>query len=184
MIRTKREAILAGACRVVRAEGGAGLTLEAAAREAGVSKGGLLYHFPNKEALIAGMMSQICADFDAAIEQELADDPAPGPGRWVRAYVRLSCNIEAQPLDVLYSALVAAIGTNINLLEPLRAAFDRWQRRAVDDGLDPALATMVRLTADGLWFADLMGFAPPDAGLRAQVCARLISLADNDDMSG
>jgi AcrR family transcriptional regulator len=176
---TKREAILAGACRVVRAEGGAGLTLEAAARAAGVSKGGLLYHFPNKEALITGMIDQICADFDAAIAHELADDPAPGPGRWVRAYARLSCDIEAQPLDALYAALVAAIGTNLALLAPLRAAFDRWQRRAVDDGLDPTLATLVRLAADGLWFADLMGFAPPDAALRAQVCARLIALADH-----
>jgi AcrR family transcriptional regulator len=175
---TKREAILAGACRVVRAEGGAGLTLEAVAREAGVSKGGLLYHFPNKEALIAGMIDEICADFDAAIEHELAGDPTPGPGRWVRAYARLSCDIAAQPLDVLYAALVAAIGTNPALLEPLRAAFERWQCRAVDDGLDPALATLVRLAADGLWYADLMGFAPPDADLRDQVCARLIALAD------
>ncbi|MEI7643028.1 MAG: TetR family transcriptional regulator [Chloroflexales bacterium] len=179
IIHTKREAILAGACRVVRGEGGAGLTLEAVAREAGVSKGGLLYHFPTKAALIAGMIGQICADFDGAMERELANDPVPGPGRWVRAYARLSCDAEAQPLDVLYAALVAAIGTNPALLDPLRTAFDRWQRRAIDDGLDPALATLVRLAADGLWFADLMGFAPPNADLRAQVCARLIALADS-----
>jgi AcrR family transcriptional regulator len=180
---TKREAILAGACRVVRAEGGAGLTLEAAAREAGVSKGGLLYHFPSKEALITGMIDQICGDFDSAIERELADDPAPGPGRWVRAYARLSYDIAAQPLDTLYAALMAAIGTNLALLDPLRAAFDRWQHRAVEDGLDPALATVVRLAADGLWFADLMGFAPPDSDLRAQVCARLIAMVTHDGVS-
>jgi AcrR family transcriptional regulator len=174
---TKREAILAGACRVVRAVGRAGFTLDAVAREAEVSKGGLLYHFPTKEALIAGMIDQLCADFDAAIERELAGDAVPGPGRWVRAYARLSCDVAAEPLDGLYAALVAAIGTNQELLEPLRAAFDRWQRRAIDDGLDPSLATLVRLAADGLWFAELMGFAPPSAALRAQVCARLIALA-------
>jgi AcrR family transcriptional regulator len=179
MTLSKREAILAGACRVVRAEGGAGLTLEAAAREAGVSKGGLLYHFPSKEALITGMIEQLCANFDAAMDRELAADEAPGPGRWVRAYARLSCAVAAQPLDGLYAALIAAIGTNIELLGPLRAAFERWQRRAIDDGLDPALATLVRLASDGLWFADLMGVAPPSPELRAQVCAQLLALASH-----
>ncbi|NTW01817.1 MAG: TetR/AcrR family transcriptional regulator, partial [Oscillochloris sp.] len=134
MANTRREAILAAACRVVRAEGGSRLTLEAVAREAGVSKGGLLYHFPNKEALIGGLIDQICTDFDAAIEHELVTDSVPGPGRWVRAYARLSCNVEAQPLDVLYAALVSAIVTNLDLLAPLRAAFERWQRSAVADG--------------------------------------------------
>jgi AcrR family transcriptional regulator len=163
----------------VRAEGLGGLTLEAVAREAGVSKGGLLYHFPTKEALIAGMIAQICVDFDAAIDHELAAEQVPGPGRWVRAYARLSCDVAAQPLDVLYAALIAAVGTNTELLNPLRDAFARWQRRAVDDGLDPALATLVRLAADGLWFADLMGFAPPGPELRSQVCAHLLALADH-----
>jgi AcrR family transcriptional regulator len=178
MASAKRAAVLAAASRVVRAAGVAGLTLEAAAREAGVSKGGLLYHFPHKEALIAGMIDQLCADFDAAIERALAEDPTPGPGRWLRAYVRLSCDLEAQPLDELYAALAAAVSVNPQLLDPLRAAFARWQRRAEDDGLDPALATLVRLAADGLWFTDLMGFAPPAAALRAQVAARLLALAD------
>lgn len=177
MTQSKREAILAAACRVVRAEGAAGLTLEAAARAAGVSKGGLLYHFPNKEALIAGMIDQICQDFDAAIAHELDSDPMPSPGRWLRAYIRLSCTAESGSLDALYAALIAAVGTNLSLLNPLRAAFARWQRLAVADGLDPALATLLRLAADGLWFADLMDFASPGPELRAEVCARLLALA-------
>ncbi|NTW04124.1 MAG: TetR/AcrR family transcriptional regulator, partial [Oscillochloris sp.] len=49
---------------------------------------------------------------------------------------------------------------------------------AVADGLDPALATLVRLAADGLWFADLMNFAPPDTALRAQIRTQLIALAE------
>ena len=40
----------------MQCKGVAKLTLEAVAKEAGVSKGGLLYHFSNKEALIEGMI--------------------------------------------------------------------------------------------------------------------------------
>jgi AcrR family transcriptional regulator len=47
-------------------EGVSGMTLEAVAREAGVSKGGLLYHFPSKEALIGGMIGRLIDRFEAA----------------------------------------------------------------------------------------------------------------------
>lgn len=49
---SKRTTILQVACRLVRKLGASHLTLDAVAKEAGVSKGGLLYHFPTKEALI------------------------------------------------------------------------------------------------------------------------------------
>ena len=43
---TTRKSILEAASRVTAREGALNLTLEAVAKEAGVSKGGLLYHFP------------------------------------------------------------------------------------------------------------------------------------------
>lgn len=49
---SKRSSILLAASIVVKNNGVEKLTLEAVAKEAGVSKGGLLHHFPNKEALI------------------------------------------------------------------------------------------------------------------------------------
>ncbi|WP_415841676.1 TetR/AcrR family transcriptional regulator, partial [Paenibacillus macerans] len=55
---SKRNAILQAAAKVARESGVEHLTLDAVAQEAGVSKGGLLYHFPNKEELISGMVKQ------------------------------------------------------------------------------------------------------------------------------
>ena len=49
--------ILDAAEAIVRRAGVAALTLEAAAREAGVSKGGLLYHYGSKEALLTGLLN-------------------------------------------------------------------------------------------------------------------------------
>ncbi|HEX2186239.1 MAG TPA: TetR/AcrR family transcriptional regulator, partial [Chloroflexota bacterium] len=88
-----RQAILQGAARVIREAGVGHLTLEAVAQEAGVSKGGLLYHFPSKDALISGMLAQLMEDFTADIARELAREPGAAPGRWLRAYVRASAAV-------------------------------------------------------------------------------------------
>src|SRR6266404_2353237 len=65
---------------VVLSQGINCLTLDAVAAEAGVSKGGLLYHYPSKEKPIAAMVERIVRkwqdDFHAAIEAV-----EPGPGR-------------------------------------------------------------------------------------------------------
>lgn len=43
-------------------DGIAALSLNAVAREAGVSKGGLLHHFPNKQALIFALVRPAAGD--------------------------------------------------------------------------------------------------------------------------
>ncbi|EAE2866200.1 TetR family transcriptional regulator, partial [Listeria monocytogenes] len=52
----KKNNLLTAASEIVKEEGVVKLTLEAVAQRAGVSKGGLLYHYPSKEALIKGMV--------------------------------------------------------------------------------------------------------------------------------
>ena len=149
------------------------LTLEAVARVAGVSKGGLLYHFPSKETLITELVADRVARFDVAITDAAAEEGGPTRGRWLRAYVRLTF-APPQPGSDLTAALFAAAATNQALLAPVWAAFERWQSRALADGLDPTAATLVRLAADGLWFADLFGAAAVTAPLRAALCEALI----------
>lgn len=118
--RSKRQLLLEAAGRVVLAEGAANLNLEAAAREAGVSKGGLLYHFPTKDDLIAGMVEHIGARFARTLEQERARDPdTTAPGHWLRAYIRASFAPD-QNLFALSAGLLAAVATDPALLAPLR----------------------------------------------------------------
>jgi AcrR family transcriptional regulator len=173
--RETRRAILNSAARVIRADGVAGLTLEAAAREAGVSKGGLLYHFPSKDALIVGMMADVLDRFEQEVERAAAADPEGGPGRWLRAFVRVTFTPAPDEVDMT-AGLLAAVAADPALLEPVRAAFDRWQRRAEQDGLDPALATVIRLAADGVWFADLLDVAPLTGARRERALAALLDL--------
>ena len=173
-----RRMLLEAAALVVREAGVAGLTLEAVARAAGVSKGGLLYHFPTKNALVAGLVEDRLRRYDEAIEAAMAEDPDQGPGRWLRAYVHLTFDPSSDEIN-LTAPLLAAAGENPALLAPFWAAFERWQARAVTDGVDPVVATLIRLAADGLWFTDLFEAAPLSAALRTQVGEALRELARN-----
>lgn len=172
-----RDAVLRAADRVVIESGVSGMTLEAVAREAGVSKGGLLYHFPSKEALIGGMIGRLIGGFEDALGRELRRDEGAGSGRWTRAYARASFADDRWYLQVS-AGLLAAVAENPGLLAPLRKGYEDGQRWAERDGIDPAVATLVRLAADGLFFAEVLGFAPPEGALRERVLEALLSLTE------
>jgi len=81
------------------------------------------------------------------------------PGAFTRAYVRATMEPISEGEERLGAALLAAAAAEPALLVPLQRAADGWQARLVDDGLDPATATVVRLACDGLWLCDLFGLA-------------------------
>ncbi len=174
-ISTTRQNILQAAYQFVQREGGDRLTLEAVAHEAGLSKGGLLYHFPTKDALIGGMVAYLIDQFEGDLNRAFAEENS-GPGSWLRAYIRASCNSPDEESNGA-SALLAAVANNPALLEPLRAHYASWQAHIENDGVSPARATIIRLALDGLWFADLLDLAPPNGPLREQLIAELFALA-------
>jgi AcrR family transcriptional regulator len=174
---SKRESLLRAAATVVAERGYSALTLDAVGAATGVSKGGLLYHFPTKEALVAALLEDLLTGFDADQSAAHDADPTP-PGAWTRAYLTASA---APPQDesaeLAAVALLAAVGYDPSLLEPLQNQYRNWVERLDDDGLPGVDAHVVRLAADGLWAADLFDLAPPDPLLRSRIHARLGELA-------
>jgi AcrR family transcriptional regulator len=173
--------ILDAAESIVIRDGVARLTLDAAAAEAQLSKGGVLYHFHTRDALVSAMVERLVAAFDDDLAQESAsDDEDDRAGRYVRAYVRATIRPAQTPQDIQReragAAVLAAMACEPQLLEPLRRSFDRWQERLATDGVDPIRATVARLAADGMWLGDLFGFAPLAEPLRSQVAAFLSDL--------
>lgn len=152
-----RKRVLYAAGRVVLQQGVRGLTLEVVAREAGVSKGGLLYHFASKDELLTGMVREFVALTESRMARAMEEDNAPG--QWIRAYLDASTVDRAgdDPMDQLATSMLAAGASNTALLEPLYARQADWQRRQQNDGIDPVIAAIVRLAADGLWMNDLFG---------------------------
>ena len=48
----------------------------------------------------------------------------------------------------------------------------------LEDVADPVDAWVVRLAADGLWYSDLFGIAPPEGADRGRLIERLLALAE------
>lgn len=175
-----RDDLLKAAERIVVRDGASTLTLDAVARDSGISKGGVLYHFPTKDALITAMIDRISDRFERDIDARLKQLPA-SPGRWTRAYLDASLD-EASWTDDLNAAanagLLAAIAASPATLDPLRIRYAHWQAQIEVDGIDPSVGTLIRMAVDGLWLADLLGLAPPDAATRAQLHTQLIQLIE------
>ena len=170
---TKRR-IVDAAERVVLRDGVGHLTLEAAATEAGLSKGGVLYHYPTRDALVAAMVTRIIEQFEEDIDAFLPEPGSPEanrPGAYARAYVHATLEPAAPGQERLGAALLAAAAAEPELLVPLQKAADGWQARLEGDGLDIALVTVLRMACDGLWMCDLFGLASPRGDLRAAVGA-------------
>ena len=145
--------ILNAASKIVSERGIFNLTLEAVAAEAGFSKGGLLYHFPSKEALVKGMVDHLVENYREKIANESQMD-AKERGKWLRAYVNVTFNKTYQNKD-MNSGLLVAKAVNAELLDPIRNLYSEWQDEIEHDGLDLAKATVIRLATDGIWLAEL-----------------------------
>ena len=158
-----RDRLLDAAATVVRRDGAQALTLDAVAAQAGVSKGGLLYHFKSKRELVQAMIERWLGEFQKDIEA--ADE------HFVRGYVKASAPAENE------LGMLAALVADPALLAAVREQYTIWQDRVEREGHDPADATVARLAADGLWLAELFGMAPPTGALREQVLKRLEELA-------
>ena len=85
--RSNRDKILDATVQVALRDGVMAMTLDAVAQEAGVSKGGLLYHFRSKDDLIAAMLVHFSTKVRGRLEEHIAADPNPR-GRFIRAMVQ------------------------------------------------------------------------------------------------
>lgn len=170
-----RRTILNAANRIVINHGVDSLTLEATAREAGISKGGLLYHFPTKQALIEGMILHYLQRFATDLDASAAAIEPGQPGRLTRAYLETTL-ADNERTPRLNAGLLAAIATDPSLLSPVQDSFAEWVAKLNQDQIDPVLTTMIRMVADGFWLVELFGLAPPDAEMKSKVQQRLVEL--------
>lgn len=79
-----REKLLDLAERIVREKGTKALTIDALAKAASISKGGVQYNFPSKDALIRALVMRWTSRFDAMIG---SDDAAPSATGMIRRYL-------------------------------------------------------------------------------------------------
>jgi AcrR family transcriptional regulator len=128
-----------------------GATLEAVATRAGVSKGGLLYHFGSKDALSSGLVERVrrLTDEDLVL---MTSAPA-GP---VDYLIRTSLD-SSSPLDrslIATSRLAQAADDRAS--EALASIRNQWLAVITEAVGDPAAARAIVLVSDGLYFNSAM----------------------------
>lgn len=157
----QRDLLLDAAEAVVRQRGLSCLTLDAVAKQAGLSKGGLLHHFPTKDALVQGMVQRV-ADGWRNCYTTGYEEAAPGAGRQVRGLLD-HCLSDAhawtKDLQSSSAACFAALMQNPELIEPMRAAYSELDERLAQDGLPEGVAETIASALDGLWMYWVLGLA-------------------------
>jgi AcrR family transcriptional regulator len=147
-----RETVLKAAAQIIAHLGVNAFTIDAVAQEAGVTKGGVLHHFPSKEDLVNGLIEQVIEVFNSRLIEEMKAEPEERPGRWLRAYIRTVFSMQYGDQNLM-PALAAAVAADHQILVRIRRSFEGSQLAAVQDGIDPIQATIIRLAVDGIVFA-------------------------------
>ena len=178
-------AMILEACRqILRRDGLTYLTLEMVAEQAGLSKGGLLYHFPTKESLVEALIEYHNDQFESRL-QAFLEMERDQPGAWLRAYARAAIEQLRDPDNAnLYAGLFAAEEKYDSAHKLMQLRYVGWQQQVDASGLDPTWATLVRLTIDGLWFAQMHQYAPPDEARRERIVDMVLALTTHSGPMG
>jgi AcrR family transcriptional regulator len=171
----RREKLVLTAARLIVEQGVGALTLDAVAAAAGVSKGGLLHHFPTKDALIQGMLTHLSDQFVRRQDVLLEREPSGTPGRWLRAYIDISFS-DFEEADLLDQAIMHLVTIDPDLRAQLTEEFAYLDTCTRADGLPYSAATLVRLACDGFWLGGIHGMPTMTGEDRAALRAQLIAM--------
>lgn len=156
-----REKLLDAYASLLVREGERAATLEAVATKAGVSKGGLLYHFKSKEALAEALAERMLELGREDVEKmRTAPD---GPSSY---FVRTSINTESA-FDLTYAAMIRL---SQGYVQPARLALEAihgwWLDLILGEIGDASVAETIMLIGDGLYsYSALPGeLTRPEAG--------------------
>ena len=166
--RSARDRVLDAAKAILVEQGAAHLTLDAVAARAGVSKGGLLYHFPSKAALVDGLAERLRAFTEANLAKAERDGV-------VRTFLETSLpgSEEADHYLAVFSAMRSGLEVSDETRVLVQEVFAVWSEALRDAVSDPVQADLIRLVGDGLYLGAVLGLEPLDRSSLRKLFARL-----------
>lgn len=171
----RRQQILEAAARVVETSGARHLTMDAVAKAAALSKGGVLYHFPSKRALLEGMVDRLLEQIDAsaeALREQQPDAANPGLTAWILAERQQNSRDRS-----MSRAILAAAAEDPKLLAAARIRVNSIFEEAAGGPAPAALGWVALLATEGLRFLDMLDMLPLSAAQLRQVRDELLRLA-------
>ncbi|MBV8533037.1 MAG: TetR/AcrR family transcriptional regulator [Verrucomicrobia bacterium] len=181
--RDSRESILQAAEEIVARRGPAHLTLETAANEAKVSKGGLFYHFRSKEALLEAMIRRsmhLLETEHAKVAESLTGERN---GKLKANIIGTLRHLEGQ--RPVLTAVVAAIANDPKLVEPMRESFrNDFQALCKELNLRMEDIAILFLASQGLLLMELLGLSFLTPSQIRKVTQRMLQMVEELDRNG
>ena len=174
---TVKNQIIDAANEVVLENGAAHLTFDAVVKKTGLSKGGILYHFPNKKALLTAMMNRMIVTFNDSrerIHQNMTTAILPNTKTYILA--AHTKDEQSYKSDI---AVLAAAANDPELMQPLQENFRRNFHTARSESNDPTLATLLCLAMDGIWLLSALGLNFASKQQLEDAVALALDLAEN-----
>jgi AcrR family transcriptional regulator len=171
-----REKVLDAFESILIEDGERAATMDATARAAGVSKGGLLYHFASKEALEAGIVERL----DGLVDDDV-DAMTSAPDGAVAYFLRSSV-MQNDPIDrAILATSRLAQGGSAAASDALRDVREKWANAIRPQTKDAASLDLVMLVSDGLYFNNaLAGGSIPGPVPRGPAMDALIALVERE----
>jgi AcrR family transcriptional regulator len=151
---SSRNHILDIAAQIASDTGAAQVTIDAVAKRAGISKGGVMYHFHTKDDLLRALVDRVTQVAQArAIETEAK----LGAHAYPVLETLIAEGLRNDPAEnTLYSGLLGAIANNPKLATPAADAYRSIYERLTSMNEMAPNALVIALALDGLLFLKLL----------------------------
>jgi AcrR family transcriptional regulator len=168
-----RKAALQAALTILARDGPARLTLDAIARESGMSKGGLTHQFPTKEAVLKALLEHQFEYFGDLTLRHLAEIGTSTSQPQLAAQIATLREAINQPRSVAL-AILGALTQDPGLLSETREGSGKAVDAIKTEAADPQLALLRWAAAQGLVLMSLFGLNPLTDQEREQLFNRLL----------
>ncbi|MEH2490763.1 TetR/AcrR family transcriptional regulator [Bradyrhizobium sp. AZCC 2230] len=168
-----RNAALEAAIRIIARDGPGRLTLDAIARESGLSKGGVMHQFRTKEAVLKALLERQMAHFEEFSTRYMAKVSATSANPNLATQLATVREAATSPNSVAL-ALVAAVVENPSLMMLPREREMKRVAAIKAESADPDLALLRWAAARGLLLSSLFGMSPLSKDEHDRLFARLL----------
>ena len=168
-----RELAIQAAIAVLTRDGPNRLTIDAIARESGISKGGVLHHFPSKQEILKALVEYQMAGFVVFCDEYIAQLPPNNQEVTMHTSIALCKHSEAEG-ESIFIALLAGLSENRNLLEQFSIAAQATVERMRAEAEDPDLSLLRWVAAIGINHLSIVGISPFTVADRERLFARLM----------
>ncbi|MBR0932484.1 TetR/AcrR family transcriptional regulator [Bradyrhizobium jicamae] len=168
-----RNAALQAAITIISRDGPGRLTLDAIARESGLSKGGLMHQFRTKQAVLKALLEQQMTQFDEFSRRYMENARATSAQPQLATELATMREATVKPNSAAL-ALLAAIVEEPSLMNAPREVDVEHTNAIKAEASDPELAMLRWAAARGLLLTSLLGVSPLTDAERDRLFARLL----------